>query len=87
MKNKNMFFLGRERALHILNREYEEFIHTLALGEGSTMTLSQTIATLSNLPTNARPKDIILVKNIQMGYDYVLDLLKENKFYFEKDVF
>lgn len=80
-----MFKVEKERAIFILKKEYDNTIFILAKGEGSLMTYSQTVATISGEEVKARPRDIILVKNIQKGLDYVIDKLLDNKFEFNKD--
>lgn len=52
------------------------------------MTLLETANTLSGkTPKNARIKDVILVTNLKKGFDYILNKIKENNFYFDKDTF
>lgn len=80
-----MYNIYKERALYILNKEYENTIFILSKGEGSQMTFSQTVATIGNLPSNARPSDIILVKDIQKGLNYILNLLESNIMEFNKN--
>ena len=80
-----MYKISKNRALNILGLEYENFIHKLAEGEGSTMTFAQTSATINNLPvSNVRPKDVLVVKCIQNGVDYVMDLLRKDDLFFDK---
>ena len=80
-----MYKISKNRALNILGLEYENFIHKLAEGEGSTMTFAQTSATINNLPVNnVRPKDVLVVKCIQNGVDYVMDLLRKDDLFFDK---
>ena len=80
-----MYKISKNRALNILGLEYENFIHKLAEGEDSTMTFSQTSATINNLAVNnVRPKDVLVVKCIQNGVDYVMDLLRKDDLFFDK---
>lgn len=72
--------------LHILNKEYEDMIYELAKGEGSTLTYAETIATIHNQKTSGRPRDIILVTNITNALTYVMDLIIEDKMFFDKQI-
>ena len=81
-----MYKLNKERAKYILNKEYDTTIFVLSKGEGSQMTFAETIATISNLKVKANARDIMLVKSIQNGLDYILDKLYYNDLYFDKDI-
>lgn len=81
-----MYKIDKKRSKFILKKEYDNTIYILAKGEGSQMTISQTIATISNLPTDARPQDVILTKAIQSGVDYILSKIENNELYLEKDI-
>lgn len=80
-----MYKIGKERAMFILNKEYDNTIFVLSKGEGSQMTFAETIATISNLKVTANARDIMLVKSIQNGLDYLLDKLYYDNLYFDKD--
>lgn len=81
-----MYKIGNERAKYILNKEYDNTIFVLSKGEGSQMTFAETIATISNLKVKASARDIMLVKSIQNGLDYLLDKLYYDDLYFDKDI-
>lgn len=80
-----MYKIDKKRALYILNKEYENTIFILAKGEGSKMTFSQTLATINNRNVDARPSDVMLVKDIQRGVNYVLNLLDADVMEFNKN--
>ena len=83
-----MYKIGLNNALFILNYMLEELIYDISLTEGNQMTLLETAHTLSGkAPKNARIKDVILVTNLKKGFDYILNKIKENNFYFDKDTF
>lgn len=83
-----MYKIGLNNALFILNYMFEEIIYNISLTEGNQMTLLETANTLSGkAPKNARIKDVILVTNLKKGFDYILNKIKENNFYFDKDTF
>lgn len=83
-----MYKIGLYNALFILNYMFEELIYDISLTEGNQMTLLETAHTLSGkVPKNARIKDVILVTNLKKGFDYILNKIKENNFYFDKDTF
>lgn len=83
-----MYKIGLNNALFILNYMFEELIYDISLTEGNQMTLLETAHTLSGkVPKNARIKDVILVTNLKKGFDYILNKIKENNFYFDKDTF
>lgn len=83
-----MYKIGLNNALFILNYMFEELIYDISLTEGNQMTLLETTHTLSGkAPKNARIKDVILVTNLKKGFDYILNKIKENNFYFDKDTF
>lgn len=83
-----MYKIGLNKALFILNYMFEELIYDISLTEGNQMTLLETANTLSGkIPKNARIKDVILVTNLKKGFDYILNKIKENNFYFDKDTF
>ena len=83
-----MYKIGLNNALFILNYMFEEIIYDISLTEGNQMTLLETANTLSGkAPKNARIKDVILVTNLKKGFDYILNKIKENNFYFDKDTF
>lgn len=83
-----MYKIGLYNALFILNYMFEELIYDISLTEGNQMTLLETAHTLSGkAPKNARIKDVILVTNLKKGFDYILNKIKENNFYFNKDTF
>lgn len=83
-----MYKIGLYNALFILNYMFEELIYDISLTEGNQMTLLETTHTLSGkAPKNARIKDVILVTNLKKGFDYILNKIKENNFYFDKDTF
>lgn len=83
-----MYKIGLNNALFILNYMFEELIYDISLTEGNQMTLLETTHTLSGkAPKNARIKDVILVTNLKKGFDYILNKIKENNFYFNKDTF
>ena len=83
-----MYKIGLNNALFILNYMFEELIYDISLTEGNQMTLLETANTLSGkAPKNARIKDVILVTNLKKGFDYILNKIKENNFYFDKDTF
>lgn len=73
-----------QKSIFILKKEYANIIFELAKGEGSTMTFSQTLATLNNQPVMARPREITLVRNLKKRLDYILDLLDEDRMIFSK---
>lgn len=81
-----MYKIDKEKALFILNKEYDNTIFVLAKGEGSQMTFAETVATISNLKVKANVRDIMLVKSIQNGVDYLLDKLYYDDLYFDKDI-
>lgn len=81
-----MYKIDKEKALFILNKEYDNTIFVLAKGEGSQMTFAETVATISNLKVKANVRDIMLVKSIQNGVDYLLDKLYYDDLYFNKDI-
>lgn len=83
-----MYKIGLNNALFILNYMFEELIYDISLTEGNQMTLLETANTLSGkAPKNARIKDVILVTNLKKGFDYILNKIKENNFYFDKYTF
>lgn len=83
-----MYKIGLNNALFILNYMFEEIIYDISLTEGNQMTLLETANTLSGkAPKNARIKDVILVTNLKKGFNYILNKIKENNFYFNKDTF
>ena len=83
-----MYKIGLYNALFILNYMFEELIYDISLTEGNQMALLETAHTLSGkAPKNARIKDVILVTNLKKGFDYILNKIKENNFYFDKDTF
>ncbi|MDG6896483.1 hypothetical protein A6A19_00285 [Actinobacillus delphinicola] len=73
-----------QKSIFILKKEYANIIFELAKGEGSTMTFSQTLATIHNQPVLAKPREITLVINLKKGLDYILDLLDEDRMKFSK---
>ena len=81
-----MYKIGQKRAMFILNKEYDNTIFVLSKGEGSQMTFAETIATILNLKVTANARDIILVKSIQNGLDYLSDRLYYDNLYFDKDI-
>ena len=81
-----MIKIDKERALYIFKKEYENTIFILSQGEGSLMTFSETVATIAGGMVKARPRDIILVKNIQNTVDFIIDQIYINSFYFDKDM-
>lgn len=81
-----MYKIDKKRAMFILNKEYDNTIFVLSKGEGSQMTFAETVATISNLKVKANARDIILVKSIQNGLDYLLDKLYYDNLYFDKDI-
>lgn len=81
-----MYKIGKKRAMFILNKEYDNTIFVLSKGEGSQMTFSETVAAISNLKVKANARDIMLVKSIQNGLDYLLDKLYYDDLYFDKDI-
>ena len=69
-----MYKIGLHNSLFILNYMFEELIYDISLTEGNQMTLLETANTLSGkAPKNARIKAIILVTNLQKGFDYILN--------------
>ena len=83
-----MYKIGLNNTLFILNYMFEEIIYDISLTEGNQMTLLETANTLSGkAPENTRIKDVILVTNLKKGFDYILNKIKENNFYFDKDTF
>ncbi len=74
----------QQRSLFIFKKEYENIIFELAKGEGSTMTFAQTVATINNQVVTAKPRDISLVRNLQKGLNYVIDLLENKQMEFSK---
>lgn len=61
-----MINIGKQRALGIANREYEDLIYQISLSEGNKMTLLETASTLSGtIPSNVRIKDVLLVENLK----------------------
>lgn len=80
-----MYKIDKEKAMFILNKEYDNTIFVLSKGEGSQMTFAETVATISNLKVKANARDIMLVKSIQNGLDYLLDKLYYDNLYFDKD--
>ena len=56
-----MYKIDKEKALFILNKEYDNTIFVLAKGEGSQMTFAETVATISNLKVKANVRDLSLI--------------------------
>lgn len=80
--------IGKERAITIANKIYDELIYNASLSEGNQMTLLETASTISGIvPKGARTKDVILVENLKNGLDYILESIKDDSFYFDKDTF
>ena len=83
-----MYKIGLNRALMTANKMFEKLIYDISLSEGNQMTLLETASTLSGkAPKNANSKDIIWVTNLKNGFDYILEKIKKNNFYFDKDTF
>lgn len=78
-------YIGKNRAIMIMIKEYEEMIYKLSLFEGNQMTLLETARTISGLKVEARPRDIVLVMNLKHGFDYVLEKVKKDNFFFDKN--
>ena len=82
----NMINIGKQRALGIANREYEDLIYQISLSEDNKMTLLETASTLSGtIPPNVRTKDVLLVENLKKAYEYTLYKVEKDDFYFDKD--
>ncbi|MCI5725665.1 Fic family protein [Fusobacterium sp.] len=80
--------IGKERAITIANKIYDELIYNASLSEGNQMTLLETASTISGIvPKGVRTKDVILVENLKNGLDYILESIKDDSFYFDKDTF
>ena len=78
--------IGKNRAIMIAKKLYEEMIYEISLNEGNQMSLIQTINTLSGtIPKGVRTKDVLIVESIQQGLDYVLDKVISDNFYFDKE--
>lgn len=81
-----MINIGKQRALGIANREYEDLIYQISLSEDNKMTLLETASTLSGtIPPNVRTKDVLLVENLKKAYEYTLCKVENDDFYFDKD--
>ena len=81
-----MINIGKQRALGIANREYEDLIYQISLSEDNKMTLLETASTLSGtIPPNVRTKDVLLVENLKNAYNYVINKILNDDFYFDKD--
>lgn len=83
-----MIKIGKERALMIATKLFDEIIYEISLSEGNQMTFLETASTISGIvPKNVRTKDVILVEGLKNGLDYVLEKVKEDKFYLDKNTF
>lgn len=81
-----MINIGKQRALGIANREYEDLIYQISLSEDNKMTLLETASTLSGtIPPNVRTKDVLLVENLKKAYEYTLYKVENDDFYFDKN--
>lgn len=83
-----MYKIGRNRALTIANKIFDELIYDISLSEGNQMTFLETSSTISGrVPEGVRTKDVILVENLKNGLDYILENIKNNSLYLDKDTF
>lgn len=80
-----MYEIGKERALFIANKIFEELIYEISLSEDNKMTFLETASTLSGtVPKGVRSKDVILVENLKKGLDFVLSKASINDLYLDK---
>lgn len=80
-----MKFIGKERALFIANKTFDQLIYDISLSEDNKMSYLETASTLSGtIPSGARPKDVILVENLKKGFEYVFSKVEQNNFVFDK---
>ena len=83
-----MYKIGFNRAMTVANKIFDELIYNASLSEGNQMTFLETASTISGIaPKGVRTKDIILVENLKNGLDYVLEKIKDNDFFLDKDIF
>lgn len=81
-----MLKIGKERAIFIGKKTFEQLIYDISLSENNEMSFLETASTLSGtIPEGVRSKDVILVENLKKGLEYIFYKLEQDDLVFDKN--